>query len=1557
MGGNGTAAERKKKAPKPGALKDQKQKWQQRGERESDSRPTRKQQQAAKKEKAKELKQQQPSRPKPEAKPPTEKREGKAKGRPMPQEVKDLPVAPQVNPLTELYVHNTYTVEPWFRADGKGIKWIIPTQGDRITVQKAAHNLPEHVAEQINSLFSGPRLPLAKGKNYQHVKGSYPAPATSLIFRNLMRVLCQVWRNRAAPSGRRSVGLVCVRGDIQPMYDALVATQALLNYAIVVHVYVMGPPPQLDRYQANKVQAFFRPIDASSGILTVDGKDPELETFPLDIISFFGSALYEIDDGGDRNVMELSPLTKVLVAAKDSHIIEVAPIKPFGTSGSFGAPVTEFKWNAWCTQRQALSENTPSIVDMHDGRESCFSMVWWRGCRYIGLGGVVIKSASSNASFVLGVCIVPPTKMVEDDWISQLSGEATTSEMAKPRAAPERRSTTHVVTEEAIMQREAQMIRDEAEVDRGLPRDFDSNYSLRDAFNEVMTNVFNWADNDSGPSEPPAPMTRAEEKEPEFDEPASTPERPPDSDPGAAPEQTVVAGPGLDSGDQPEPEESTDEDSGSDDSDSNSGAEALVPDAEGERYIESNQAPVERRTYAAVTGNAASQRGAHAGSGGRLDPVHPLAPHNQTRGGAREPTTRYVQAHGGRWFFTRQYVNWLYTNGFMLARKHPVLASVASCVGAATIARLLAHIPLFGNYVPDPTRLLCWAGGISVAGLALCTEFVPPDPQFECDSGPQVGLTGEQEGIITSMISRRVVEGRSLNPTLLASTLSDVGRAIGYQGNVKDLAPNVTHRWREIRRETSVTMEVNRIVLLGLCASEVAYRILSPIARAITRFRTPTVARADMVSRLFSASLSFSIPVTTMLEEKAQEHCNLPPMDQAQKSALLQAMDTIVCAPIVEEGIKMSAGCVIGQKKAAWIFGLIEMAHYAMLMTASGFSWQQILLSRIPPLFLHVATGHMTSYRNRVALHMAWNLFSVLGANFLPREWAAPASSSWARTVLTYIAESSDHVADAPLGEPAVIVCTAHRSVKDVRGGNTITMKTNVAKDCKVGKGYYRCGPTLKCYQPFSFSGCAHNCLNALTSRMAGIPAAFARDDSDEHRDRVDRYVAANALRTIPIVCALKGSFIFTLVGNDEWAARFPAHKSKMLLDAYHNAGKLRTEYKTFVKVEKGVVPEEDIEWLRRWCVDDRLSQPPDGVMKLDARGISVPDEAVRVETGPWCLGLNRALHEMFSGQIYYNPGSTPLGTSQWYNWAVSAVSGGTIPWAMAVQGDDSLLLYKEGEHIIFLSSDMSRYDMCQRVSHFRACWDFIERIGISCPDKVTSIIKRQQGLTGKQRVYHANTLVAHITGTMASGDGVTITFNSLTLILAIVGWVEARGTSFTEHMASLGFVVTYAHAVLDKPLEIDFLQSRPWLTALGDRVFGPKPGRILSRFFWIDKKYNSEGKYRTDARAMAYGLLSLSSHVPLINDICMRVLEISGDCRDRLVDDGLPLELSFWKKGSWESEHPDTVVEMSGLYGLVPSDIEVARKRCRTWSWGEHIDNTPELRRIFSTIASVDLS
>lgn len=110
------------------------------------------------------------------------------------------------------------------------------------------------------------------------------------------------------------------------------------------------------------------------------------------------------------------------------------------------------------------------------------------------------------------------------------------------------------------------------------------------------------------------------------------------------------------------------------------------------------------------------------------------------------------------------------------------------------------------------------------------------------------------------------------------------------------------------------------------------------------------------------------------------------------------------------------------------------------------------------------------------------------------------------------------------------------------------------------------------------------------------------------------------------------------------------------------------------------------------------------------------------------------------------------------------------------------------------------------------------------------------------------------------------------------------------------------------------------------------------------------------ELKTMVIGLWPMASHVPIINDILYRLINLLRDVSPAKARFEGPDELQRWFEGSSEDENPETINEMCALYGLQFDEIDDLRLRCREWNFDGPLDNSPALSDVVRRIARVDL-
>jgi len=392
--------------------------------------------------------------------------------------------------------------------------------------------------------------------------------------------------------------------------------------------------------------------------------------------------------------------------------------------------------------------------------------------------------------------------------------------------------------------------------------------------------------------------------------------------------------------------------------------------------------------------------------------------------------------------------------------------------------------------------------------------------------------------------------------------------------------------------------------------------------------------------------------------------------------------------------------------------------------------------------------------------------------------------------------------------------------------------------------------------------------------------------------------------------------------------------------------GRSRT-YSAFVKAEKGAVSHND---LPTW-VDEAYWTDEDGISSCvhpdlpDPRGISVPSAAVRYELGPYADDYNRKLMHIFSGQVLYACGLTANEIGQWFMVAITSWQ-----WAVAVMGDDVLIVRKEGDTIWATSLDISRYDMHVRRCHLQHTFALMRALNCHY------IAHQMQRLSWTRkyviRAQHQDGK-ATLPGTMASGDPITISSNSTTtLTLAYYSMLTQQDPSHVFYEA--GFITTGARHLALSP-HWDFLQKLFYPCTddgLDAYLPAPKIGRFAARAFWTRAQVNhSTLGY---ARGVCLGLQKDFAHVPIARAIVARVLELSDGVEVELdPSDVRDHEFKNFSQKACEAS-PATFAFVAERYSISVESIHQIEQSIAQWAWGKFLDDGNE--ESWASILNIDL-
>lgn len=200
------------------------------------------------------------------------------------------------------------------------------------------------------------------------------------------------------------------------------------------------------------------------------------------------------------------------------------------------------------------------------------------------------------------------------------------------------------------------------------------------------------------------------------------------------------------------------------------------------------------------------------------------------------------------------------------------------------------------------------------------------------------------------------------------------------------------------------------------------------------------------------------------------------------------------------------------------------------------------------------------------------------------------------------------------------------------------------------------------------------------------------------------------------------------------------------------------------------------------------------------------------------------------------------------------------------------------------------------------------------------------------------------VEGIQVSGFGDTITTNTLNVAPPVIFGLDNR-LPLDRVFASVGMHCKEESGVfVPGSLNMEFLQRRLYKCrdGLEDGFrFGPRIGRILVRAFWVDVKPGKH--YKGYARAIAEGILATAGHVPLINDICNRVIMLTEGHKARFDLEARRkasfLELFDVLEDKPVEEHPDTLVDVAQLYDVDVALLVRYRAFLSQWEWGVALD------------------
>jgi hypothetical protein len=387
---------------------------------------------------------------------------------------------------------------------------------------------------------------------------------------------------------------------------------------------------------------------------------------------------------------------------------------------------------------------------------------------------------------------------------------------------------------------------------------------------------------------------------------------------------------------------------------------------------------------------------------------------------------------------------------------------------------------------------------------------------------------------------------------------------------------------------------------------------------------------------------------------------------------------------------------------------------------------------------------------------------------------------------------------------------------------------------------------------------------------MAGIPKRY-KDCADPIREReivekrwrvVKAYTEVHRLKYEPWIERPQPK----LMALEEWLTRYSANQRKVMETTYLATNSIRKGYEFMVKFEKNFY-------------DETTAFEGFAILNPDkhVRGISIPQYEARMLVGPACVYASKMWGLARAGRFFYTAGTTARQRGDWFMKATQMKTP-----SAAYCGDNMLIIDGDVAYLI----DLSRQDMhMTRENTFSV--DYLLTLGLHKEAAYFATQHRKRYRSQKR----SDPVTAEINGTQPSGRGDTTLNNSGTVDTMLHALLEPGDLLSKEAIHNLiwnlGFspkieVVNWRNNVLS----VEFLQQRMY-PALVDGVRkihpGNRLGRVLFRTFWTRDSLKVEKK-RGLMRAIALSLYADNRHVPIINDVLKRILQLT--IRDKPYED-----------------------------------------------------------------------
>jgi hypothetical protein len=544
-----------------------------------------------------------------------------------------------------------------------------------------------------------------------------------------------------------------------------------------------------------------------------------------------------------------------------------------------------------------------------------------------------------------------------------------------------------------------------------------------------------------------------------------------------------------------------------------------------------------------------------------------------------------------------------------------------------------------------------------------------------------------------------------------------------------------------------------------------------------------------------------------------------------------------------------------------------------------------------------------------------------------------------------------------PAHDPAVSIspiCPRLHIEQTLMPGN-FEVTNWTAEDCNAmtTQGYAPLFRIKSEYSVFTFASCPCAMQQAIHNRMAGIPPLYANSLNPTADRAVCELNWINNMRIWENIYdeSDDGPLLPNLplpLTHEEWKMRYTLAERENITRA-ETLAPFKEHYDCMPKLEKNSLTYDYFE-------SNRL------IKKKDARGISIPAFAKRSKMGPECVYASEILKSYRRARFFFTSGTTEVERARWYQWA-SAQPVVSVAYA----GDNMLFICDQ----FAICADMKRMDMhVHRESQLS-----VSRIlnNLNC-DTSATVVRRD---IWKRYVYDkvlpkdlGNKKVSirvRIRGTQPSGRGDTTFGNSVTVdmlchevIYSYQGLLTSQ--TFCTHLeqtcARYGFLVETAQVnTRERPLDVEFLQQRFW-RVIGkqyERAPGNRIGRILIRTFWTKDRLKT-AKNIGLMRGIALSLHKQNTHVPLVNTLLQRILEITSKTIV-YYDREWSKKIKYMVPAECEhEEHPLSKAELAMTLGVTLQQVLDLDNELSTLTFGSLLADDPKFADIIRQLALWDL-